>query len=109
LALFFAGAGILALLLTIRAPGYQLVKALPLFNVGHGIRWQALWCFFTAVLAGYGMDALPALRADGRKLLYAGVWFAGTALLSLGTLLVFYLGIRQAGWDHSWGALLPHD
>src|SRR5207237_1087609 len=51
-ALFWAGLGVLGVLLAIRAPGFHLIRLLPLFDVGHGIRWTALWSFCGAVLVG---------------------------------------------------------
>jgi hypothetical protein len=106
---FFAGLAVLALLLAIRAPGFHLIKALPLFDVGHGVRWVITWSFCGAVLAGYGVDALLAARPGQAALRRVGLALAGATVAGAGGGLGVYLGIRLAGWDRSWGAALPHD
>ncbi len=105
---FLAGSGGLAVLLAIRAPGFRLIAALPVFNVGQGIRWVLVWSFCGAALAGYGLDALGALGARTAGLRRASVGLGVAAGGTLGGLLLVYLGMRVAHWDRAWQPLLNH-
>gem|GEM_PF-2560574 len=122
-AIFFAGMGLLAFLLTIRAPGTNWVRSLPLFSIGHGVRWAMVWSICGAVLAGYGVDALLMSRRSKVQspksettqyrsrvggYLKVGLWFLGTALAAFGVLLVLYLGIRDGYWDQAWQPIYSH-
>jgi hypothetical protein len=103
---FFAVASVLALLLAVRAPGFHLVKALPVLSAGHGVRWLIVLSFFGAVLAGYGVEAL--VRQPPRKLRDGGLWLASGALAAFGVMLAVYLGIRDLSWDRAWNPMLVH-
>ncbi len=105
---FLAGSGGLAVLLAIRAPGFHLIGALPVFNVGHGIRWVLIWSFCGAALAGYGLDALRAMRPRTVGLRRTSVGFSVAVLGVLGGLLLVYLGIAVAHWDRAWQPLISH-
>ena len=124
--LFFAGVGIIAFLLAIRVPGSEWVRALPLFNIGYGVRWAMVWSVCGAALAAYGLDALlmrpkshatqnsPASRTTHLAprtgtYLKAGMGFLATALAAGGVLLVLYLGIRDARWDQAWQPIYSHE
>ncbi len=108
LAPFFAALGIIALLFDIRAPMFNLIRALPIFNVGQGVRWALVWSFCGALLAGYGLDALLNLRTNMKQLRNTGFWFLGGAVVAFGALLVIYVGIRDFSWDQSWRPLISH-
>lgn len=105
---FFAVMGALALFFAVRAPGSQIPKLLPLFNVGHGVRWVIIFSFCAAVLAAYGLDALRNFRPRTRRLRDTGFWFASAALTSFGVLFLFYLGIKDGYWDRNWQVPVPH-
>jgi hypothetical protein len=105
---FFGVMVVLAVLFAIRAPGFHLIRALPVFNVGHGVRWVIVLSFFGAVLAGYGVDALLAMRARSKEGRNAWLWLAGASFVALGTLLTIYIGIRYANWDQAWQPLISH-
>ncbi|HVF99563.1 MAG TPA: YfhO family protein [Chloroflexia bacterium] len=105
---FFAVASVLALLLAIRAPGFHLVKALPVLSAGHGVRWLIVFSFFGAVLAGYGVEAIMKQVAGTRRLRDSGLWLASGALASFALVLAIYLGIRDLSWDRAWGPMLSH-
>lgn len=105
---FFAVWSVLALLLAIRAPGFHLVKALPVLSAGHGVRWVIVLSFFGAVLAGYGVEALMKQSQGSRRLRDGGMWMASGALAAFGVMLAIYLGIRDLGWDRAWQAMLSH-
>jgi hypothetical protein len=66
---FFVGFGLFALLMAIRVPGSDWVRSLPIFSIGHGVRWAIVWSICGAVLAAYGIDALLGRRTtdDGRQ------------------------------------------
>jgi hypothetical protein len=106
---FLVGAGVLALLLAIKAPGFHLIKALPLFNVGHGVRWVLVWSFCGAVLVGYGLDALAALRPRAAGTRRAALGVAAATLAAGGFLLIIYLGLRLGNWDQAWQPILSHE
>ncbi|HKP55052.1 MAG TPA: YfhO family protein [Chloroflexia bacterium] len=116
LVIFFAGMGLIAFLLAIRIPGSDLVRSLPLFSIGHGVRWAMVWSLCGAALAGYGVDALLsspkpevaryASRAGGYR--KVGLWFLGGAIAAAGVLLVLYLGIRDGYWDQAWQPVYSH-
>ncbi len=108
LVLFWAASAAIALLLASRAPGFHLIKLLPLFNVGHGVRWLLIWSFCGAVLAGYGLDALGRCgpRTSGLR---ATSWgFVGAALLALGFLVLSYLGLQVTPWERLWQPVRDH-
>lgn len=105
---FFAGLALLGVWLAIRAPGSQIVMALPLLNVGHGVRWAIVWSFAGAVLVGYALDALLALRPEGSALKRIGLGLAAAAALAASALVVLCAGVALAGWDRAWRATLPH-
>lgn len=105
---FFAACSVLALLLAIRAPGFHLVKALPVLSAGHGVRWLIVFSFCGAVLAGYGVEALMRHPPRARKLRDAGLWLASGALAAFALMLAIYLGVRDHSWDRTWGAMLSH-
>ena len=105
---FFAVASLLALLLAIRAPGFHLVKALPVLSAGHGVRWLIVLSFFGAVLAGYGVEALMRQSPGTRKLRDGGLWLVSGALAAFGVMLAVYLGIRDLNWDRAWNPMLTH-
>ncbi|MEO6457730.1 MAG: YfhO family protein [Chloroflexia bacterium] len=107
--LFFALIGIAALLFAIRAPGFHLVRALPVFNVGHGVRWVLSYSFFGAVLAGYGVEALLTARPRASGLRNTGLVMAGVALTGFAMLLVIYLVVRDVNWDRAWGPMISHE
>ncbi len=124
--IFFAGMGLIAFLLAIRVPGSNWVRSLPLFSIGHGVRWAMVWSMCGAVLAGYGVDALlmsrrskvqspespesEATRYRSRVggYLKVGLWFLGATLAAFGVLLVLYLGIRDGYWDQAWQPIYSH-
>ena len=105
---FFAICSVVALLLAIRAPGFHLVKALPILSAGHGVRWLIAVSFFGAVLAGYGVDALMKQSPGTRKLRDSGLWLVSGALAAFGLMLAIYVGIRDLGWDRAWNTMLSH-
>lgn len=105
---FFAGGIVLAVLLAIRAPGFHLVRALPIFNVGHGVRWIIILSFFGAVLTAYGIDALFAIRPRTNGARNIALALSVAALSALGFLLVQYIGIRAANWDQAWHPQITH-
>jgi hypothetical protein len=108
LVLFFAVLGLLSLWLAIRAPGFQVVKALPLFNVGQGVRWAMVWSFCGAVLAGYGLDALLSMQPIRSKLRDTGLLMVAGALSAFGLMLLVYIGVRDHNWDRAWQPALTH-
>ncbi len=105
---FFALCSVLALLLAIRAPGFHLVKALPVLSAGHGVRWLLVVSFFEAVLAGYGVEALMKQSSGSRRLRDSGLWLASGALAAFSIMLGIYLGIRDLSWDRAWNPMLSH-
>jgi len=105
---FFGVMVVLAVLFAIRAPGFHLIRALPVFNVGHGVRWVIVLSFFGAVLAGYGVDTLLHMRSRSKEGRNAWLWLAGASLAALSTLLIIYVGIRSANWDEAWQPLVSH-
>ncbi len=105
---FFAVWCVLGVLLAVQAPGFHLIKTLPLFSVGHGVRWVIVSSFFGAVLAGYGLEAVAGMRPRTQRLRDAGLWLASGALLAFAALLAVYLGVRDGYWDLIWGAKLGH-
>ncbi|MDQ3928413.1 MAG: YfhO family protein, partial [Chloroflexota bacterium] len=105
---FFSMCSVLALLLAIRAPGFHLVKALPVLSAGHGVRWLIVLSFCGAVLAGYGVETLMRQSPGTRKLRDAGLWLGSGAIAAFGLMLALYLGIRDQSWDRAWGAMLSH-
>ena len=105
---FFAVASVLALLTAIRAPGFHLVKALPLLSAGHGVRWLVVFSFFGAVLAGYGVEAIMKQTPGTRRLRDSGLWLASGALAAFALVLAIYLGIRDHAWDRAWASMLSH-
>ncbi len=108
LAPFFAAGAVAAMLLAIHVPGFNLIKALPVFSVGHGVRWIIVWSFFGAVLAGYGLDALLLLCKDAKRLRDVSFLLLAGVGAAFSFLLLIYLGIRDFGWDKSWRPLLTH-
>jgi hypothetical protein len=85
---FLAWASLAAVAIGVRAPGFHWVKALPLLDVGHGVRWFIVSSFFGALLAARGVDALREsapgageTRRFGRACLWTGA--AGLAALCL--------------------------
>lgn len=100
---FFAFAAAVALLFAVRAPGFHLIKALPLFSAGHGVRWLIAASFFGAVLVGYGVDALVGYAPKSRHLRNICILLAGGALAVFGMLLMLYIGVRDGNWDRAWG------
>ena len=103
---FFAVASLVAIAIGVRAPGFHWVKALPLFDVGHGVRWFIVSSFFGALLAARGVDALREVggageaRRFGRACLWVGA--AGLAVLCVawGVLALSgerLLALRSAG------------
>ncbi|HYP21695.1 MAG TPA: YfhO family protein, partial [Chloroflexia bacterium] len=105
---FFAVGSVLALLLAIRAPGFHLVKALPVLSAGHGVRWLIVFAFFGAVLAGYGVEAMMKQAPRTRRLRDSGLWLASGALAAFALVLAIYLVIRDLHWDRAWGPMLSH-
>jgi hypothetical protein len=105
---FFGMCSVLALLVAIRAPGFHLVKALPVLSAGHGVRWLVVVSFFGAVLAGYGVEALMKQSSGSRRLRDSGLWLASGALAAFGLMLAIYLGIRDLSWDRAWNPMLSH-
>ncbi|MEA2573395.1 MAG: hypothetical protein QOH93_693 [Chloroflexia bacterium] len=105
---FFAESTVLALLLAVRAPGFHLVKALPVLSAGHGVRWLIVFSFFGAVLAGYGLDAVVKHSPGTRKARDTGLWLASGALAAFALMLGIYLGVRDLGWDRAWSPMLSH-
>lgn len=100
---FFSLAAVVALLFAVRAPGFHLIKALPLFSAGHGVRWLVAVGFFGAVLAGYGVEAISGYAPKSRRLRNIGLLLAGGALAVFGMLLLLYIGVRDSNWDRAWG------
>ncbi|MDQ3929029.1 MAG: YfhO family protein, partial [Chloroflexota bacterium] len=105
---FFAVCTVLAFLLAIRAPGFHMVKALPVLSAGHGVRWLIVVSFFGAVLAGYGVEALMKQSPGTRRLRDSGLWLVSGALAAFAVMLGIYLGIRDLGWDRAWNPMLSH-
>lgn len=105
---FLSVVGVCAALLAIRMPGFHLLYALPVFNVGYGVRWGLVLSLCGAALCGYGMDTLLILRARSPLLGKAWRGFAFGAIAGLAMLLVVYLGIRAGGWDRGWRADSKH-
>jgi hypothetical protein len=69
---FFVSLGLFAFLMAIRAPGSDLVRSLPIFSIGHGVRWAIVWSICGAVLAAYGIDALVGWRTKDFRLRTVG-------------------------------------
>lgn len=105
---FFAVCSVVGLLLAVRAPGFHLVKALPILSAGHGVRWLIVVSFFGAVLAGYGVEAFMKHSPRSRGLRDGGLWLASGALAGFGVMLAIYLGIRDLSWDRAWNPMLSH-
>src|SRR5207249_4708959 len=107
---FFVVLAAVGLWLTIRGPGKELLSALPLFNVGHGIRWALCWSFCVAVLVGFGIEALFNLRPRSRTAMVSGLVMAAGALAALGIPFGIFMGIRFGRWDETllWAAI-DHD
>jgi hypothetical protein len=82
---FLAGLAALMLLIALRAPGFHLVKALPLLDVGHGVRWLLVASFCGALLCARGLDAIrDAERPELAR--WLGAALAAVALLGLAAL-----------------------
>lgn len=75
-----------AVALAIRAPGFHLVKKLPLLDVGHGVRWLLMSSFCVALLAACGLDALRSSEPS-RVLGRVGTRLAALALAGLAVLV----------------------
>jgi hypothetical protein len=87
---FLAGAAALMLLIALRAPGFHLVKALPLLDVGHGVRWLLVASFCGALLCARGLDAIrDAERPELPRRL--GAALVAAALLGLAALALVWL------------------
>jgi hypothetical protein len=83
---FLGWACLVAVAIGVRAPGFHWVKALPLLDVGHGVRWFIVSSFFGALLAARGVDALrePAPGADAaRRFGRTCVWIGAAGLAAL--------------------------
>ena len=83
---FLAVACLVAIAIGIRAPGFHWVKALPLFDVGHGVRWFIVSSFFGALLAGRGVDAFRESahgRDQARRFGRACLWVGGVGIAAL--------------------------
>lgn len=114
---FFAGAALVSFLLAIRVPGSEWIRSLPVFSIGHGVRWALVWSLSGAVLAGYGVDALltphmpkePNVRTTRYALRNVGFSFIGAAVSGALLLLGIYLGIRDGAWERAWGSLRSHE
>ena len=84
-AMWLGVTAVVAVAIAVRAPGFHLVKKLPLLDVGHGVRWLIVSSFSVALLAACGLDALRsgeqirALGRTGRSL--AALALAGLAIL----------------------------
>ena len=76
--------GVVALLMTafaVRAPGFHFVKLLPLFDVGHGVRWVLVASLCVALLAARGVDVVRGAPVDRDRMRRAGLWCVACALL----------------------------
>ena len=105
---FFIALGLVSLYLGVRAPGSSLVRELPLFNVGHGVRWGETLLLCVAALSAWGVDSLAEMRARTKRARDAGLWLAAMSLAAFGVLLLVYIGLRDWGWDAGWRARLDH-
>jgi hypothetical protein len=75
LSAFYAGLGLLGLLIFLDTPLFRVLYHLPLFRIGRQLEAKTLWAMAAAVLAALGLNAL--LRGlssqEGRMLRRAGV------------------------------------
>jgi len=106
---FFGVTMLLTMLLAIRAPGLHLIKALPLFNIGQGVRWAIVWSLCGAILAAFGIDAILKMRARSGRLCDVGLGFLSAALAGFAILFLLYIGIKDYRWDESWNTVTSHE
>ena len=134
--LFFCRVRVVALLMEVRVPGNDWVRSLPIFNIGHGVRWAMVWSLCGAALSAYGVDAILAgskFKVQSPKLFpvggavhtlthhasritptaihfrNVGLWFGGASAVALGFLLLMYLGLRDGYWDLAWQPIYSHE
>jgi hypothetical protein len=82
LSVFYAGLGLLGLLIFLDTPLFRVLYHLPLFRIGRQLEAKALWAMAASVLAALGLNALleGLSSQDGRMLRRAGLGLLVAAL-----------------------------
>ncbi|MCX6044132.1 MAG: YfhO family protein [Chloroflexi bacterium] len=90
--LFWAGVAVVALGIALHAPVFNLISALPLFNISANGRFRFIYALAIALLAGFGLDALS--QAESRLAIAVRKWLLVFALGSLVLIVAAYSGFR---------------
>jgi hypothetical protein len=80
LRLYWTAVAVLSLVVLYGAPGYELIRGLPILNHGYGIRMSLSWSISGAVLAGFGVQWALQQR-DRRRWIVTAAAFVVVLLL----------------------------